>query len=156
VSRGIGGRGETARVSTSPTPKPPIVGALCPFPYPILPRNPQLLAAHLPRAGVGAAQLIQLGALCTFLFVLTAIASDAVPLVSCVRLPPPELEGLAALPALSHMYQYVVLKLGPITVTRRSVALAANTATLSFSMLQVRGSGFGRGFLSRWRTRLTR
>ena len=85
-------------------------------------------------------QLMQLGALCAFLFVLTACAADAVPAVSSVRAPPPDLEGLLALPAASQAYQYVLFKLGPATITRRSVALACNTATLSFSMLQVRSS----------------
>ena len=69
-------------------------------------------------------QLVQLGGLCAFLFVLTACAADAVPAVSSVRAPPPELEGLLALPAASQAYQYVLFKLGPVTVTRRSVALA--------------------------------
>jgi hypothetical protein len=82
-------------------------------------------------------QLVQLGGLCAFLFVLTACAADAVPAASSVRAPPPELEGLLALPAASHAYQYVLFKLGPATVTRRSVALACNTAALSFSLLQV-------------------
>lgn len=46
--------------------------------------------------------------------------------------------GLQGLPALAPVvaYRYVLLKLGPITVTRRSISLAIAASALTFTALQ--------------------
>eukprot|EP00238_Polyblepharides_amylifera_P001546 CAMPEP_0196572318 /NCGR_PEP_ID=MMETSP1081-20130531/2392_1 /TAXON_ID=36882 /ORGANISM="Pyramimonas amylifera, Strain CCMP720" /LENGTH=214 /DNA_ID=CAMNT_0041889601 /DNA_START=81 /DNA_END=725 /DNA_ORIENTATION=- len=66
---------------------------------------------------------------------MTTLASDSVAVVSTARLPPPEMEGLVALP-IASTYQYVLLHIGPIQVTRRGVQLACNASLLTFSILQ--------------------
>ncbi|KAL2642655.1 hypothetical protein R1flu_010242 [Riccia fluitans] len=71
-----------------------------------------------------------------FLFVLTALGTDGVPPVVQPRTPPPSLEGLPEiLPSLSG-YSYVVMKLGPLLLTRKGLSLASATSCLSFTVLQ--------------------
>lgn len=55
------------------------------------------------------------------------------------RAPPLLLESLPAIPATG--YQYVLLHVGPITVTHRSLNLAITASSLTFSALQVPGPG---------------
>ncbi|KXZ51372.1 hypothetical protein GPECTOR_13g861 [Gonium pectorale] len=63
----------------------------------------------------------------TFLHTIDARVKQA-------RAPPPLLEGLP--PLEPSAYQYVLLHVGPITVTHRSLNLAITAASLTFSALQ--------------------
>ncbi len=82
-------------------------------------------------------QLSRLAAICALIFVFTAIGSDGVPPVLQPRAPPAALEGLAgsALTPASP-YSYVILNLGIITITRRSINLAITASALTFTALQ--------------------
>lgn len=81
-------------------------------------------------------QLSRLGILCAVIFVFTAIGSDGIPPVLQPRAPPAGLEGLPACPPPDQPYNYVLLHLWFITITKRSVNLAITAATLTFSALQ--------------------
>ncbi|KAK3261264.1 hypothetical protein CYMTET_29821 [Cymbomonas tetramitiformis] len=94
-----------------------------------------LAVTMLPRR-VWRPQLLQLGFLSLIIFVFTSLGSDSIPTVNVTRVLPPALEELPDLPGVATAYKYVLLHIGPLQVTRRGVALAANAATLSFSLLQ--------------------
>jgi len=94
------------------------------------------LAMSMLPTPVWKPQLTQLALLCTIVYVFTALGSDSVPVLAQLRSPPPEMEGLIALPEVQPVYKYVLIHIGPIQVTRRSATLAGNAATLSFSILQ--------------------
>lgn len=89
--------------------------------------------ANFPRR-MWQPQLSRLALLCGLIFVFTALGTDGVPPVLQVRAPPPGLEGLPALAPTG--YQYVLLHVGPITITHRSLNLAVTAASLTFSALQ--------------------
>ncbi|KAL3695924.1 hypothetical protein R1sor_010000 [Riccia sorocarpa] len=81
-------------------------------------------------------QLGRMFLLSGFLFVLTALGTDGVPPVVQPRTPPASLEGLPEiLPSFSG-YSYVVMKLGPLLLTRKGLSLASATSCLSFTVLQ--------------------
>lgn len=106
-------------------------------------------------------QLIRLAGITGLIFVFTAIGSDGVPPVLVNRsLPPITSETTASVLAASDAfkssaiqsigsilpqsmnevapkaYRYVMFHLGPITITKRSVALATALATVTFAALQ--------------------
>ncbi|KAG2453352.1 hypothetical protein HYH02_001576 [Chlamydomonas schloesseri] len=79
-------------------------------------------------------QLRRLALLCGFIFLSTLLLADSVPPLLQTRAPPLPLEALPAIPATG--YQYVLLHVGPITVTHRSLNLAITASSLTFSALQ--------------------
>lgn len=92
-------------------------------------------------------QLLRLGGLCAFIFCFTAFGSDAVPPVLSTRAPTAAalgstaVSGAEALPAsisdvIGQSYSYVVLNLGPFSVTKRSLSLGITIAGLTFVALQ--------------------
>lgn len=82
------------------------------------------------------AQLQRLGLICGLIFLFTAIGSDGVPPVLQPRSPPNALEGIHTTLAPDTPYSYVILNLGFITITRRSINLAITAAALTFTALQ--------------------
>lgn len=66
--------------------------------------------------------------------------ADGVPPVLQPRGVPPGIEGLLSVAPAAGGYRYVILHLWLITITRRSVALAASAASLTFVALQVRAA----------------
>ncbi|GBF90861.1 hypothetical protein Rsub_03715 [Raphidocelis subcapitata] len=93
-----------------------------------------LTVATLPRR-LWAAQLRRLGFICALIFAFTAIGADGVPPLLQARALPNGAEGLPAL-APDSPYSYVLLNLGFITITRRSINLAITAAALTFCALQ--------------------
>ena len=65
------------------------------------------------------------------------LSADGVPPVTEVRHMPGALQGLGPLPSPEGAYRYVLFNAFIVTVTTRSVRLAAATASLSFVALQV-------------------
>jgi energy-coupling factor transport system permease protein len=93
-----------------------------------------LTMATLPRR-LWAAQLRRLALICGVIFAFTALGADGVPPLLQARALPNGLEGLPPL-SPEAPYSYVVLNLGIITVTRRSINLAITAAALTFCALQ--------------------
>ncbi|CAM6008789.1 unnamed protein product [Sphagnum balticum] len=81
-------------------------------------------------------QLGRMAILSAFLFVMLALGTDGVPSLVQTRTPPPLTQGLPKLPAALGGYKYVLMKLGPLQLTRKGVALAASASCLSFTVLQ--------------------
>ncbi len=88
----------------------------------------------LPRR-LWAAQLKRLTLICGLIFAFTAIGADGVPPLLQARALPNGMEGLPAVSPESA-YNYVILNLGIITITRRSINLAVTAAALTFCALQ--------------------
>lgn len=72
--------------------------------------------------------------LSVFLFVMLALGTDGVPTVVQTRRPLPLAEGLPKLPAALGGYKYLILKLGPVQLTRKGVAVATAASCLSFTV----------------------
>lgn len=89
----------------------------------------------LPRRLWGP-QLKRLGLFSLLLFVMTALGADGVPPVQQARTPPSALTGLPQLSATSSNYRFVIFHWGILTITRRSLTLAASAASLTFLALQ--------------------
>lgn len=87
------------------------------------------LSAAIPLR-VWRQQMGWLMTLAFFVFILTAIAPDGLPVNHQVRLPPSELN----LPQPTD-YQYVIFSAGPVTVTRRSLDLAVRVSTTLFTLI---------------------
>ncbi|KAG6542711.1 hypothetical protein Mapa_015870 [Marchantia paleacea] len=81
-------------------------------------------------------QLGRMFLLSGFLFVVTALGTDGVPPVVQPRTPPPSLEGLPEIVHSLTGYSYVVMKLGPLMLTRKGLSLAAAASCFSFTVLQ--------------------
>jgi len=82
----------------------------------------------------GQDQLGRMAVLSGLLFVMLALGTDGVPPVMQARRPLPLAEGLPKLPAALGGYKYVLLKLGPVQLTRKGVSLAAAASCLSFTV----------------------
>ncbi|GLI66576.1 hypothetical protein VaNZ11_010493 [Volvox africanus] len=92
-----------------------------------------ITVANFPRR-LWQSQLRRLALLCGFIFLSTLLLVDGMPPMLQTRAPPLSLEGLPPIPETG--YQYVLLHLGTITVTHRSLNLAITAASLTFSALQ--------------------
>lgn len=94
-----------------------------------------LTVTCLPRR-LWVSQLKRLGFICGLILVFTAIGSDSVPPLLQQHSVPGAVEGLSAPLNPDTPYLYVLLNLGFITVTRRSVNMAITAAALTFCALQ--------------------
>lgn len=89
-------------------------------------------------------QLLRIGGLCAFIFLMTAFGSDGMaPILNNRSLPEGAFGGTnvadfpTSMPQLGQQaYKYVVLKLGPFTVTKRSLGLASAITGLTFVAIQ--------------------
>jgi len=89
----------------------------------------------LPRR-LWVSQLKRLGFICGLIFLFTAVGSDGVPPLLQQHSLPGALEGLDLQLKPDTPYSYVLLNLGIITVTRRSINIAITAAALTFCALQ--------------------
>ncbi|KAI3856792.1 hypothetical protein MKW92_046314 [Papaver armeniacum] len=89
----------------------------------------------LPRQ-VWMDQLGRVGLLSGILFVMLGLGSDGVPPLVQSRTPPPAMMGLSKIPASLGGYSYLVMKLGPLQLTRKGLALASTSACLTFTIFQ--------------------
>ncbi|XP_051152726.1 protein ABCI12, chloroplastic isoform X2 [Andrographis paniculata] len=81
-------------------------------------------------------QLGRVTLLCGILFILLGLSTDSAPSLLRSRSPPPSLTGLPALPASFEGYKYVVMKLGPLQLTRKGLSAATTAACLTFTIFQ--------------------
>lgn len=81
-------------------------------------------------------QLIRMSLLSGILFVMLALGTDGVPPLVQMRTPPAHMLHMPSLPPARGAYSYVVMKLGPLQLTRKGLSLAATASCLSFAVLQ--------------------
>ncbi|KAL8486316.1 hypothetical protein ACS0TY_022648 [Phlomoides rotata] len=81
-------------------------------------------------------QLGRVTLLCGILFVLLGLSTDSAPSLLRSRSPPSSLTGLPDLHASSEGYRYVIMKLGPLQLTRKGLSAASTAACLTFTIFQ--------------------
>ncbi|OVA20089.1 ABC/ECF transporter [Macleaya cordata] len=89
----------------------------------------------LPRQ-VWMDQLGRVGLLSGILFIMLGLGSDGAPPLVQLRTPPPTMTGLSNLPTALGGYSYLVMKLGPLQLTRKGLAVASTSACLTFTIFQ--------------------
>ena len=68
------------------------------------------------------------------LFIMLGLGADGAPPVVQLRTPPPSMMGLPSLPASLEGYSYIIMKLGPLQLTRKGLSVASTSASLTFSV----------------------
>lgn len=68
------------------------------------------------------------------LFIMLGLGSDGAPPLVQLRTPPPAMMGLPDLPVSLRGYSYVIMKLGPLTFTRKGLSVASTAACLTFTV----------------------
>ncbi|KAI4345543.1 hypothetical protein L6164_012656 [Bauhinia variegata] len=89
----------------------------------------------LPR-DVWMDQLGRVYLLSGLLFITLGLGSDGVPPLVQLRTPPPAMMGLPNVPVSLSGYSYVIMKLGPLTFTRKGLSVASTAACLTFTVFQ--------------------
>lgn len=65
---------------------------------------------------------------------MLGFGTDSVPAFLQSRTPPPSLIGLPGIPSSLSGYSYLIMKLGPLQLTRKGLSLASTSACLSFTV----------------------
>ncbi|KAG4960187.1 hypothetical protein JHK87_036820 [Glycine soja] len=81
-------------------------------------------------------QLGRVYLLSELLFITSGLGSDGVPAIVQLRTPPPAMMGLPNLPVSLTGYAYTIMKLGPLTFTRKGLSVASTVACLTFTVFQ--------------------
>ncbi|KAK9161384.1 hypothetical protein Syun_007725 [Stephania yunnanensis] len=81
-------------------------------------------------------QLGRVGLLSGILFVMLGLGSDGAPSLVQLRTPPPAMINLPSLPSSLSGYSYLVMKLGPLQLTRKGLSVASTSACLTFTIFQ--------------------
>ncbi|XP_042516771.1 protein ABCI12, chloroplastic [Macadamia integrifolia] len=81
-------------------------------------------------------QLGRVALLSGFLFLMLGLGSDGVPPLVQSRTPPPAMIGSPNIPLSLGGYSYVVMKLGPLQLTRKGLSVASTSACLTFTIFQ--------------------
>lgn len=81
-------------------------------------------------------QLGKVTLLSGILFVMLGLGAEGVTPVAQLRTPPPSMTGLSNIPPSLTGYSYVMMKLGPLMLTRKGFSTAAKSACLTFTILQ--------------------
>ncbi|URE42061.1 Transmembrane BAX inhibitor motif-containing protein 4, partial [Musa troglodytarum] len=81
-------------------------------------------------------QLGRVALLSGILFVMLGFGSDSVPSLVQLRTPPPSVTGLSNVPSSLSGYSYIIMKLGPLQLTRKGLSVASTSACLSFTIFQ--------------------
>ncbi|KAK6930056.1 ABC/ECF transporter, transmembrane component, partial [Dillenia turbinata] len=89
----------------------------------------------LPRQ-VWMDQLGRVSLLSGLLFILLGLATDGAPPLVQSRTPPPAMMGLPNLPTSLSGYSYLIMKLGPLQLTRKGLSVASTSACLTFTIFQ--------------------
>ncbi|XP_019055916.1 PREDICTED: protein ABCI12, chloroplastic isoform X2 [Nelumbo nucifera] len=79
-------------------------------------------------------QLGRVGLLSGFLFLMLGFGSDGVPPLVQLRTPPAAMVGLPDIPMSLGGYSYLVMKLGPLQLTRKGLSVASTSACLTFTV----------------------
>ncbi|XP_034685833.1 protein ABCI12, chloroplastic isoform X1 [Vitis riparia] len=81
-------------------------------------------------------QLGRVSFLSGLLFIMLGLGSDGAPPLVQLRTPPPAMMGLPNLPDSLGGYSYLVMKLGPLQLTRKGLSVASTAACLTFTIFQ--------------------
>lgn len=81
-------------------------------------------------------QLGRVSLLSGILFIMLGLGTDGAPPLVQLRSPPPSLIGLPNVPASLEGYSYVIMKLGPLQLTRKGLSVASASACLTFTVFQ--------------------
>ncbi|KAG5560035.1 hypothetical protein RHGRI_003350 [Rhododendron griersonianum] len=81
-------------------------------------------------------QLGRVSLLSGILFIMLGLGTDGAPPLVQLRSPPPALIGLPNIPASLEGYSYVIMKLGPLQLTRKGLSVASTSACLMFTVFQ--------------------
>eukprot|EP00252_Welwitschia_mirabilis_P006797 TRINITY_DN1769_c0_g1_i2.p1 TRINITY_DN1769_c0_g1~~TRINITY_DN1769_c0_g1_i2.p1 ORF type:complete len:385 (+),score=35.94 TRINITY_DN1769_c0_g1_i2:59-1213(+) len=81
-------------------------------------------------------QLVRTSFLSGILFLMLAFTTDISPPLVQTRAPPPQALQLPSVPKSLKVYSYVLLKFGPLQLTRKGLSLATTASCLSFILLQ--------------------
>ncbi|CAA2980046.1 ABCI12, chloroplastic [Olea europaea subsp. europaea] len=95
-----------------------------------------LLSIWVQPSEVWMDQLGRVSLLCGFLFILLGLSTDSAPSLLCSRTPPSSMTGLPSLQASFEGYRYVLLKFGPLQLTRKGLSAASTAACLTFTIFQ--------------------
>lgn len=79
-------------------------------------------------------QLGRVTLLSGILFIMLGLSTDSAPSLVSSRAPPPSLMGLPPFPTSLEGYKYVILKLGPLQLTRKGLSAATTSACLTFTV----------------------
>lgn len=79
-------------------------------------------------------QLGRVTLLSGILFIMLGLSTDSAPSLISSRAPPPSMMGLPSFPASLEGYKYVILKLGPLQLTRKGLSTATTSACLTFTV----------------------
>ncbi|KAK8684971.1 hypothetical protein V6N13_040983 [Hibiscus sabdariffa] len=81
-------------------------------------------------------QLGRVSLLCGILFILSGLGTDGVPQLVQSRTPSSSLTGLPDLPKSLSGYSYLIMKLGPLQLTRKGLSVASTASSLTFIIFQ--------------------
>ncbi|KAK6146122.1 hypothetical protein DH2020_019991 [Rehmannia glutinosa] len=95
-----------------------------------------LLSIWIQPTEVWKDQLGRVTLLCGILFVLLGLSTDSAPSLLSSRSPPHSVTGLPSPPASFEGYKYVIMKLGPLQLTRKGLSAASTAACLTFTIFQ--------------------
>ncbi|KAM7258209.1 hypothetical protein ACFE04_013950 [Oxalis oulophora] len=95
-----------------------------------------LLSICFLPADVWKDQLGRVTLLSGILFIMLGLGTDGVPPVVQPRTPPALLTGLPNIPASLGGYSYLIMKLGPLQLTRKGLSVASTAACLTFTIFQ--------------------
>lgn len=79
-------------------------------------------------------QLGRVTLLSGILFIMLGLSTDSAPSLISSRAPPPSMMGLPPFPASLEGYKYVILKLGPLQLTKKGLSTATTSACLTFTV----------------------
>ncbi|XP_057812936.2 protein ABCI12, chloroplastic isoform X1 [Cryptomeria japonica] len=86
--------------------------------------------------GIWQDQLLRVTLLSGILFVMLAVGTDGAPSLVQMRTPPPSMLHMPSIPPALGAYSYVLMKIGPLQLTRKGLSLATTASCLSFTVLQ--------------------
>ncbi|EOY05488.1 Cobalt ion transmembrane transporters isoform 2 [Theobroma cacao] len=81
-------------------------------------------------------QLGRVSLLCGILFILCGLGTDGIPQLVQSRTPSSSITGLPELHASLSGYSYLIMKLGPLRLTRKGLSVASTASCLTFTILQ--------------------
>ncbi|KAL7081011.1 hypothetical protein ACP275_14G013300 [Erythranthe tilingii] len=95
-----------------------------------------LLSVWVQPTEVWKDQLGRVSLLCGILFVLLGLSTDSAPSLLSSRSPPSSVTLLPNLPSSFEGYKYVIMKFGPLQLTRKGLSAATTAACLTFTIFQ--------------------
>lgn len=95
-----------------------------------------LLSIWMQPRQVWVDQLGRVSMLSGILFIMLALGTDSAPSLVYSRAPPPSMMGLSSFPTSWEGYSYVLMKWGPLQITRKGLYTASTSACLTFTIFQ--------------------